>query len=189
MVAISSGNTKLGKVMNISLTPCATCLPDAPCRSKCYAMKAYKQYPNVRQAWNGNTEKARNDLQGFMTEVNNVVQKKKPEYFRWQVAGDILNQAYLDGMNLIARANPKTKFLAFTKKHDLDFTGKAKNLEIVGSLWSNWGEVKNLPVAYMQDGNEKRVNGTEIECPGKCKDCKACWNLSATGKNVVFKAH
>jgi hypothetical protein len=189
MVKISKGNTKLGNVMNLSLTPCKTCPADAPCRDKCYAMKAYRQYPNVREAWNGNTE-ATNNRPAFFSEVNKSVNKKKPEYFRWQVAGDILDQNYLDGMKMVARANPKTKFLAFTKNHGLDFGSLPKNLQIVASLWSNWGKRPvGLPVAWMQDGKENRVTGNEIECPGKCKDCKACWNLNSLGKDVVFKAH
>jgi hypothetical protein len=191
MVNISKGNKKLGKnVANVSLVPCATCPADAPCRSKCYAMKAFRQYPNVRKAWGENTESVKqNDIQYF-EDICQYVEKKRPEYFRWHVAGDILNQDYLEGMKIVAKNNPGTRFLAFTKMHNLDFTNLPANLQVVISLWPNWGENKtNLPVAFMQDGTENRVNGQEIQCPGSCANCKACWHLGELQKNVVFNAH
>lgn len=190
MVKMTSGNKKLGKkVLNISRTPCATCPSDAPCRAKCYAMKAYRQYPNVRQAWNGNTEAAKN-LPEYFKDINTIVSKKKPVHFRWHVAGDIDSQEYLNGMKLVARANPDTKFLAFTKNHNLDFVGLPKNLEVVASLWPNWGkDTVGLRKAWMQDGTENRIPATALVCPGSCETCKACWSLTADNRDVVFNVH
>ena len=45
-----------------------------------------------------------------------------------------------------------------------------------------------LPLAYMQDGTEKRVTNA-LECPGNCETCGMCWNLKSLNKNVVFKKH
>lgn len=189
-VAISKGNMKVGKLPNVSLTPCATCPSDAPCRSKCYAMKAYRQYPNVRNAWGGNTETARNNLSLYMSEINSYIQKKRPSYFRWHVAGDIENQSYLDGMIEIANKNPDTKFLAFTKNHGLDFSKVPSNLQVVASLWTGWGKrPANMRVAWMQDGKEDRIPSDSVKCPGACENCKVCWNLNSLQKDVVFDIH
>lgn len=190
MVNISKGNKKVGNIPNVSLTPCTTCPADAPCRDKCYAMKAYRQYPNVRAAWNGNTEAARNHTAEYFAGIHDFIQKKKPSHFRWHVAGDIENQKYLDGMIEVAKKNPETRFLAFTKMHELDYTNKPENLEVVASLWSGWGKKhETLPVAWMQDGKEDRVPESAVKCPGSCEGCKACWNLSRLHKDVVFDAH
>jgi len=51
MVKISNGNTKLGRIPNISLPPIKACGKDVPCKSDCYALKAYRQYPATRKAW------------------------------------------------------------------------------------------------------------------------------------------
>jgi len=44
-ISISDKNSKLGKIPNISLTPIASCPNCSTCKSKCYALKAYRQYP------------------------------------------------------------------------------------------------------------------------------------------------
>lgn len=191
MAKISNGNMKLGRnLMNVSQVPCATCNPDAPCRKTCYAMKAWKQYPNVRKAWTENTEQAKNDRDGFFNSINERISQKNPAYFRWHVAGDILDQDYLERMKDTARKNPNTNFLAFTKKHNLDFSDCPNNLQIVKSMWVKWGDATiNGPKAWMDNGEENRIPENAIECPGKCNDCKVCWNLDSLQRDVVFKAH
>lgn len=190
-VCISPGNSKLGKhIPNISLTPCATCNPEAPCRSKCYAMKAYRQYPNVKKAWDLNTALVKlNDIAFFEEVCRYLREHNHPKYFRWHVAGDILNQDYLEGMKIVALNHPNTRFLAFTKKN-LDFSNLPANLQIVASQWPGWNNpVEGLPKAWMQDGTESRENKESFLCPGKCDNCKVCWHLSETKQDVTFLAH
>jgi hypothetical protein len=147
-------------------------------------------YPDVRTAWDENTKMATNHLDEFLATINLEVAKKKPDYFRWHVAGDILNQDYVNGMINIARMNLKTQFLAFTKRYDFNYDNRPKNLEIVFSLWPNWGEPnKNFPLAFMQDGTESRITKNTVNCPGNCTHCKTCWHLSELKKNIVFHAH
>lgn len=187
---ISPGNMKLKNIPNVSLTPCVTCADNAPCKNKCYAMKAFRMYPSVKKAWNENTEIAKSNPVKYFDDIVDYLLRKRPKYFRWHVAGDIPNQSYLGMMKHIARLFPNTRFLAFTKKHDLEFSDIPGNLQIVYSLWPEWGSKKvGMPAAYMQDGKENRVNGTEIICPGSCADCKVCWHLSEIGKDVVFNVH
>ena len=53
-MAISRGNSKLGKVPNISLPPVKSCGNCKQCAPDCYALKSYKQYKNVRASWDYN---------------------------------------------------------------------------------------------------------------------------------------
>ncbi len=90
----------------------------------------------------------------------------------------------------IAKDNPYTMFLAFTKRHNLEFSMVPGNLQIVASLWTGWGKRPGkMPVAWIQDGKEDRIPENVHKCPGSCESCKACWHLSRIGKDVVFDAH
>lgn len=192
MAKISEGNSKLGKIPNISLVPCKDCPADAPCRKECYAMKAYKMYPLVRKAWGINSDQIREDREQYFNDVAAYLRKKKPAFFRWHVAGDIPDMGYLQSMVTIALAFPETKFLAFTKGHDLlkNLPHGAANLTLVASMWPNWGKKpKGYPAAWMQDGTEKRVPKDALICPGACDGCGMCWNLKNLKKDVVFNKH
>lgn len=193
MARISEGNLKLGNIPNISLVPCKDCRSDAPCKKDCYARKAFKQYPNVRKAWGINSDQIVNDRDGYFADVRDYIAQKSPDFFRWHIAGDIPDAGYLLQMCLIARDYPNTKFLAFSKQHELLTAFRDKlppNLTIVASMWPGWGTApKGYPRAWMQDGTETRVPKSALMCPGTCHNCGACWNLKKLKKDVVFKKH
>ena len=193
MARISDGNMKLGKIPNVSLTPCKACSPDAPCKKKCYAMKAYRMYPLVRKAWDINTKEVATKREKYFADIRKFLTKKQPKYFRWHVAGDIPDVAYLYEMVQIAADNAAVKFLCFTKRHDIaeQFKNIPPNLEIVLSMWPKWGNasMKGFRRAWMQDGTETRIPANAIECPGFCENCGMCWSLGKLGRDVVFNAH
>jgi hypothetical protein len=196
MAKISPGNMKLGDIPNVSLTPCKTCHPDAPCKNKCYAMKAYRMYPIVKKAWQANTAEMTKNRSKYFADIRKFLAKKQPKYFRWHVAGDIPDSDYLDGMLDIAREFPAVKFLCFTKRHEMFNTYAPKamipeNLEVVLSMWPKWGdaELQDFRRAWMQDGTETRIPENAIECPGFCEKCGMCWSLGKLGRDVVFNAH
>lgn len=192
---VSVGNSKLGRICSVSLTPVAGCPDGIPCSRECYAMKAYRLRPNVRRAWNDNLEFAQYDQTVYFKEIQAFLKSKKHpiKFFRWHVAGDILDQPYLSGMNWLAKMNPDTKFLAFTKNHRLNFYGLNPNLVVILSMWPNWGDLSmvpaHLPIAWMQDGNEKRVPEGALECMGACDKCGLCWHLPELKRDVVFYKH
>jgi len=195
MVAISAGNMKLGKkIPNVSLIPGGDC-GDVPCTGDgCYALKAWRQYKETRAAWKRNSQLARRQSDAYFNQVRGFLERKRPEWFRWHVAGDILNQGYLENMKQLAREFPETKFLCFTKRHELRFGKVPGNLAIVLSFWPGWGNLsrarkKGLPVAWMQDGTETRAPKNALQCPGSCEQCAACWNLKRIGLDVVFNKH
>jgi len=185
---ISKGNDKLGKIPNISLPPLITC-DKLPCNKKCYALKCYHRSIESRNAWKTNLMHYESDATDYFQEINKYLERKQVDFFRFHVSGDIPDQNYLNGMKYVAKHNPATKFLVFTKKYYLNFSFIPRNLQVVFSVWPGVKLPKKpFPRAYVQDGTETRVNNA-VECAGYCHNCFMCWNLSEIGKNVVFKIH
>jgi ferredoxin len=198
LIKIADGNSKLGRIPNISIVPGKDCGNCTACVKGCYAVKFYRMYPSVRSAWTANSELAHGDREGYMRQIREYLTENRPAYFRWHVAGDILDQAYLEEMKLIAREYPKVRFLAFTKMHMLEYKRIPKNLAIVASMWPGLAipaNVRRLPKAWLDEGNEKgkvrdaRIPKTAIPCPGRCDECGMCWALPQLGRDVVFHKH
>ena len=196
-IAISKGNTKLGNVPNLSLPPGpeGSCRKDAPCWTSglCYARKAWRQYPNVREAWTRNWDLWKENPAEFEDQVNAYVSEKKPPRFRWHSGGDIPDQNYFDMMVRVATKNPGTKFLAFTKRYGLDLDHKCDNLSIVLSRWPGLEfpeELDDKPQAHFKDGDKS--TGSGAPCAGSCKKCNMCWTLGEGGGtfgDVLFTKH
>lgn len=191
LVTISPGNSKLGKIPNISLVPVKDCGNCEHCRKDCYALKAYRMYPAVRNAWQRNSAAFRSgDWETIKGEVTGYLRHKKPRFFRIHVAGDFIDKYHFGFWVWIAQRNPETKFLAFTKMHDLVHAKLPGNFTVILSMWPGMPKGrKRLPRAWMQDGTETRVPDNAIECPGICDTCGMCWQLPALGRDVVFNIH
>lgn len=192
LISISDGNTKLGSIPNISLLPGTDCGNCTLCIKDCYAMKPVRMYPKTRAAWAKNSNLAKTDRVEYFKAILAWITLNQPEFFRWHVGGDILDQDYLEWMHIVARSSPSTKFLCFTKMYHLDFSRLPSNLVVVASMWPGLKSHKNiehLPKAWMQDGTETRVPEDAIPCPGLCEDCGMCWSLPRLGVDVVFKRH
>lgn len=196
-VCISSGNRKLGDIMNISLTPILCCPIGVPCaRNGCYALKAYRLYPATRKAWARNARIAKIDPINYFLQIDKIIASQKPRHFRWHVAGDILDIDYLKQMCEIAERNRRTQFLAFTKAFNIvnvyENSGAIPgNLAIIFSAWPRMRIINphRHSVAWVQDGTENRVPKGAIECPGDCESCGMCFELPKLGRDVVFHKH
>ncbi len=193
MPKISPGNIKLKNIANISFPPILACREDAPCKKSCYAIKAYKQYENVRNAWGHNFELAKHDRGSYFEGISAYLTKKNTKAFRWHVSGDILDVNYLDNMITVANNHIKTKFLAFTKQYELVLAREKhipENLAIMLSAWPGFPlpKSKRFPISFMQDGTETRAAGA-VECSGACNPCYICWDSNHTGENVVNDLH
>lgn len=194
---ISKGNRKLGgKVANISLPPRATCNQCAGCVIKgCYAYVLYSFRPCVKTAWTDNWKIWKSDPERYETLLCEYLTKRKPNYFRWHVGGDIPNKAYWAMMLRLARKFPNIEFLAFTKQFDTIRGIVPKNLEVVLSAWPGLKIPSRLRrrfrVAWMRDHNnpDSRIPEDAIECSGNCSSCFKCWDLKGSGKDVVFHKH
>lgn len=189
-VRISGGNMKLGKICSVSTSPISGCVPTVPCSRECYAMKAYRLRPVVKKAWDNNLAMVMTQRELFFSQISEYLNKNMPRFFRWFVGGDIIDQDFLAKMNKLALEYPNTRFLSFTKNHDLDFTGLTSNLVIIASMWPKWGNPNiPLPKAWMQDGTETRVPSDAMECTGACDKCNMCWHLPSINRDVVFHKH
>lgn len=194
---ISAGNSKLGTIANISLTPGRTCSPEA-CRTcltgGCYAMKAYRMYKNVRAAWDANTELATTDLATMEADLHKYFAgMNAPRFFRIHVGGDFVTREYAEMWARVAAAAPSTNFLAFTKQWDnIRSVGFPDNVSIVLSAWPGTTIPEDLrelySVAWLDDGAEE-VPEDAIECPGNCASCGVCWSLSKRHIDVKFRKH
>jgi hypothetical protein len=185
---VSPGNTKLGIVLNVSLTPIASCPRGIPCAKMCYALRACKR-GTVRRAWSANLDYYNHDPDGFFAELDAHLLIEKPDLFRAGVGGDIPDQEYLRRLYLLARAHPRTKFLAFTKNHGLNFRGRPSNFSIVFSMWPGWGDTrKRMPRAWLNDpaNPDPRIPADAIPCSGTCETCGLCWDLAQLGKDVIL---
>lgn len=192
VLSISNGNTKLGKIPNLNLPPGVSCIKDAPCLKECYAMKAWRQYKNVRNSWQRNLDLWTTDPVEFESQIDSwfSYKKRKPARFRWHSAGDIPSQEYFDMMVRVAKRNPGTLFLAFTKRYCLNLEHDAENLSVIFSRWPGLefpAALSDKPQAHFVNGDQTTLEITDDvpDCPGCCVHCSSCWR----GKSVTFHKH
>jgi len=190
---ISEGNSKLGKIPNISLPPVATCRKNVPCAEDCYALKAYKLWPAVTQAWNENLQYIGvNGLGDYFNAIEVWLGQRNPSHFRWHVSGDILSKQYLQGVYTVANTYPDTKFMLFTKRWDLLPVSMVppSSLSVILSMWPglpNPKQFPDYPRAWLS--NDKRLPKFYFKCPGRCDECYKCWEITKLGHAVVFDKH
>lgn len=190
-MSISEGNSKLGRISNISLVPIKDCANCGFCRDDCYAKKFYRMYPGVKKSWTENSVLAKRNPAQYFHNIIDYCQTKKPKYFRWHVGGDILNQRYLQNMKNIASLFPQIHFLCFTKRFDLDYNRLPNNLKMFFSIWPTADAPRAFPkgvkLSWMQDGTETRIPANAKECNGNCMTCMRCWGDN--NNDVVFHLH
>lgn len=191
MLSISLGNSKFPHTPNFSNRPIYDCANCKYCAPTCYALKAYKQYPIVKKAWDKNSKAIRGENYGKLyNEISDFLIRRNPSLFRIHVAGDFINQGNLELWAMIANDFPHTKFLAFTKCFDLDFSDLPPNLQIIFSMYPNQpDDAPSGPRAWVQDGSEDRIPENAIECGGLCENCGMCWELSSIKRDVFFHIH
>jgi hypothetical protein len=155
-------------------------------------MKAYKQYPSVRERWDGNYKLYKADPAEYFRQIDSFLSDVRPEYFRWLVSGDVVDKGYMTGILGAAYNHPETNFCLFTKKYNIlveltdtstvagDKLVLPKNLIILASGWPKHqipDTIRdNYRIAWMQDGTETRAPKNAIVCKGSCEDCLSCYN-------------
>lgn len=200
---ISKGNVKLKGIPNLNLSPFMVC-KDMPCFSQgCYSVKAYCQYPNVEASWDFNTVLYKSNPDKFFTDLISILQRKKKtvDFFRWHSAGEIIDAKYFEGMKMVARVFPQTRFLCFTKKYYLSkqMSDCPSNLSIIFSTWKDMKLPprirKNFQVAWVDDGSKsekKRIEKNKknaFKCGGSCENCRACWFANLIKTDIIFDKH
>lgn len=191
---VSQGNSKIGKVPNLSLPPIISCRGDAPCKIDCYAQKFYRVYPNVRAAWNSNLDLLRDNPDKFYSDLALYLAMNRPERFRLHVAGDFEDEEHFCNVVEVFRAYPGTRVLAFTKRYDLDLPldDLPANFKLVLSVWPGLDlpTRADFPWAWVEGDVRFPIGQTHISCQGNCIDCEyACWDGLSADLHVRFKKH
>lgn len=215
-ITVSEKNVKMnGKnpgeiVPSFSLAPLITCPPAAfdpvsGCAFKCYADAMTSPRPSIAKSWAKNTvlwekepERVKRELAGYLITEN-------PEYFRYNVGGDIPpvhTETYVSMIFELAERFPETDFLIFTRRYKAISDHVAarggtvpQNLHILFSAWD-----KPLPAAVnpynfpqtvvLQPGTPVPRGG--FTCGGCCFECGCrgvgCWVLKP-GAVLYFFEH
>ena len=196
-LSVSKGNSKIGTVPNLSLPPILTCRTDVPCAADgCYAMKAYRMYPNVRDAWRGNLEYYQADPVGFFNDLILFFAQKNPQRFRLFVGGDFPDENFFIRVCDILSTWSKISCLVFTKRYEWAILNSGRipsNFNVVLSMWpglelpAGW---EQFPTAWLEEDVRFPVEQTRIVCTGNCVDCSyQCWGALSPQLPVVFKRH
>lgn len=209
-ITLSKGNKKLGRIINFSIPPLTTCNKKTKlCTKFCYALKSYKQYPNVRTAWDGNYEASLQD--DFVTLFNKELVRWTKKGFltiRFHVSGDVYSLEYLDKLTSLVISNPNVTFYMYTKQwrdpdylEGLEFMHALPNATVFASTDKETRDSREVPPsylreAYVQPKDEKRSTSL-IQCPQQtdrvesCEKCGLCFKPfhKKHGRGVNFIEH
>jgi hypothetical protein len=190
MAIISPGNTKLGKIPNISYSPPLTCKGRTCLTDGCYAMKAYRRYPNIRTAWDINTQEWIYNPDYHRKVINDYLCRRKPRAFRWMVGGDVIDLEHSQCIVWLAGQHHNTMFRLNTKRPAL-FARKTIpfNLFISHSAWPG-DKIRRgrFPIAWVQDGSETRMPEDAFICPSDCSVCNFCFE-GHKEQDLIYHKH
>jgi len=198
-MAISKGNRKIGRVMNVSLPPLLTCANCAGCSKLCYDIKACLQYPDtVIDARMRNLTILQKDREEYFRRINDAIsRRRKHKFFRWHVAGDVVDIDYFSRMVGIAFLHPDFKFWTYTKNYAVvnrwvDENGRDALPSNLSVMFSEW---RGMPMDNPHGFPEFRVvfkDETPPEgfyCPGNCDACKEIGRGCIVGETTYCHEH
>lgn len=197
-MAISKGNRKIGSVMNVSLPPILTCANCKECKYLCYDIKACAQYPaTVIDARARNLAILRLDRDDYFARIDAAMnRRKKNKFFRWHVAGDIVDIDYFDRMIRNARMHPDFIIWTYTKNYAIVNEWIAKNGQFPENFHVMFSEWRGLPMNNPYNMPEFRVvfkddaiKPTGHYCPGNCDVCKAIGRGCIAGETTYCNEH
>lgn len=171
---VKQGNTKLTKIIGIFSLPRFYTCPGKTrlCSRYCYAEPPEYFRPGV--VYSRNKNYAWTKRKDFVSVMSRIIKSLEFPWFRIHESGDFYNQEYLEKWKKIARNNPQTKFLAYTKNWKLDFQKLPGNLLIRYSCDVSSEHIReDLPICYVGVNQPNNF----FLCRGKCKPdfCMACW--------------
>ena len=196
-LSISPGNSKMGAIPSVSLPPIITCPTECKCAKKCYAAKLCRIYPTVKKAYQNNLDLLNDDYMEYFNQIDKAL--KTTRYFRFHVSGDIPYPGYFKMVVSVAKKNPETQILIFTKKYEIvnnyiDIFGNLpNNLHVIFSEWEGMTipNPHNLPTAAVIFKGQKPAENWKI-CGGNCSECACqgvgCWELKQ-GETIAFYEH
>lgn len=195
---ISSGNRKIGKVMNVSLMPVMTCGNCKECKFLCYDIKACAQYPGtVIDARMRNTVLLQRDRDEFFARIDAAMsRRRKNKFFRWHVAGDIVDGDYFSRMVENARNHPDFTIWTYTKMYHIVNEWIDKNGALPPNFHVMFSEWRGMPMDNPHGMPEFRVVFKDDAvkpvghyCPGNCDICKMFYWGCVAGETTYCNEH
>lgn len=199
-LAVSVGNMKIGRSLNVSLAPILTCANCSGCKGYCYDVKANLQYPNVVDARARNTALLLEDRDAYFRRIDEAISRRRAhKFFRWHVAGDIVDVDYLARMVDIARAHPDFVFWTYTKNYSAVneyCERRGGRVAIPGNLSIMFSEWRGMPMdnpygfpEFSVVFKDDPVKPVGHYCPGNCDICKAQHRGCIAGETTYCNEH
>lgn len=200
-LCLSSSNRKIGRVMNFSIAPIITCGKNCKgCKGFCYDVKACLQYPNtVIDARARNTVLAMYHREKLFAMIDAAMSRRRAnKFFRWHVAGDILDLDYFARMVDNARMHPDFVIWTYTKQYHIvnEYCARFGRDSIPSNFHVMFSEWRGLPMDNPHGFPEFRVVAVDDEyiptgfyCPGNCDDCKRMGRGCVAGETVYCWLH
>lgn len=188
-IHISDGNSKLGAIPSISLTPIASCVENIGCASACYAVNIIKRFPVVSAQWRANLSFYKRYPVWYFVKVQEFLAANKPSHFRFHIGGDCPDKNYADMVVFTAKVYPSVQFLIFTKRYTwFDPDKLPPNLSVILSVNCYVKEpVSALRKSYIR--GDIRAWGLDLfKCEGKCTECLYCFD-SKNPMGILLKPH
>ena len=206
---ISAGNRKIGRVMNVSLPPVITCHNCKECKHFCYDIKACLQYSNtVVDARIRNYMILKKDRDEYFRRIDAAMnRRRRNKFFRWHVAGDIVDADYFRRMVENARRHPDFIIWTYTKNYNVvnEFVAEnggnrrvaiPANFIVMFSEWDGMPLVNpyDFPVFTCKLKNGNKNHPVEYfaalyRCPGNCDACKAARRGCIGGESTYCDEH
>lgn len=177
---LTNYNNKLGTEIWAFSLPRSTCKYKTPdCDKYCYAKRGSFQFTSVKSALEKYYLETLED--DFVDRICAQIVLNRIKWVRIHPSGDFYSQEYVDKWIEIAKRSPKTKFLAYTRNSDADFSKRPSNFTVYNSIDKSTKEtnktIERRAIAFKTDIprlHMERVGGAFV-CNDKCKYCKACW--------------
>lgn len=200
-IRLQKGNSKTGvNCFTLSLMPIVDCTNCSKCKHLCYDINNVCRFKNVMNDRARNSALHLADINRFWSEVSLQVKANFVTQLRINVGGDLTYEDFKQ-LNNVARENPYTDFLFFTKSYDdiNKFLSEYEFESNVHPIISRWEDLEcnneyNLPESHVlyDDGSTTAPEYGSHFCKGNCSGChmykEGCWTLQK-GESVIFKAH
>ena len=197
-MCISTGNMKIGHVLNVSLAPVITCHNCSECKFYCYDIKAVLAYPSCCDARARNTAIFMKDRDEFFNRLHKrMINRKKDFYLRFHVSGEIIDVDHFSRMVETARMFPNFTIWTYTKNYWIvnqyvaEHGGSIKaaipdNFSVMFSEWDGMPMINpyGFKVFKCVLKGQKAPKGW-FKCPGNCNDCKAA-KKGCIGRHNTF---
>lgn len=155
--------------------------------SKCYSCSMLKTFRSgCAPSWNENGRiLSEGPLSPGDIPTTNAV------FFRFSAHGELLNETHFLNLCTIAKANPRTRFVLWTKRKNIVRRNRAEVPANMGLIWSNPiidKAIKKAPKGFHKVFNVVSEHSSKVNCGGrKCFDCAKCYDHQDKDQCIIEK--